>query len=280
MLDIDNLICCPFCKGDLRTNTQNGQQWLCKRELSSYYCNKCNHKFPLVNSIVDFSPVRPKKRTLAQQLMESKSIVEKYEGKSGRGSWFFAGYLGISFKEEMALVKKIAHINNDDTVLDLACGTGLYTRDLAKEGGNRKVIGVDISWPMLKYAIKMIKAQEIENIALFHGDAHHLPLRDFSVDAAICCGALHIFCDVHQALEELSRVIKPNGHLALAVFFAESNLFGKFKRYWRKEMWGIHSFQETELKELLNKASFAPAISHAWGKWMIAGGTRKQGVTH
>ena len=77
--------------------------------------------------------------------MESKSIVEKYEGKSGRGSWLFAGYLGISFKEEMALVKKIAHINNDDTVLDLACGTGLYTRDLAKEGGNRKVIGVDIS---------------------------------------------------------------------------------------------------------------------------------------
>lgn len=275
MLDTDHLICCPLCKGDLKTNTQEGQQWRPKDGPVFYHCAECHQKYPLVGSIVDFLPAIPKKKSLTQQMMESEPFIERYEGKSWRESQLFTAYAGISFKKEMELIKEIAHLNDDDTVLDLACGTGLYTRNLAKESEKRKIVGVDLSWPMLRYAAEKIKDQEINNIVLFHGDAHHLPLKDSSVDAAICSGSLHLFDDARQVLKELFRVIKSNGHLALAVFLTGSNLLGKLDAYWKEVMWGIHPFSETELKELLNEANFKPTIFHAWGVWMIASGIKK-----
>lgn len=80
----------------------------------------------------------------------------KYETKSWRDSWLFAAYAGITLKEEMALIKNNIHLDHDDTVLNLACGTGLYTRYLANENSPKNAIGVDISWPMLRYANKKV----------------------------------------------------------------------------------------------------------------------------
>jgi ubiquinone/menaquinone biosynthesis C-methylase UbiE len=275
MIDTDNLICCPLCKGDLKTNTQKGQQWSSKDGSVFYHCAECNQQYPLVGSIVDFLPPNPKKKSLTQQMMESKPFVHRYEGKSWRESQLFTAYAGISFKKEMELIKEIAHLNDDDTVLDLACGTGLYTRNLAKESAKRKIVGLDISWPMLRYAAEKVAAQKIKNVVLFRGDAHHLPLRASSVHAAICCGSLHLFDDARQVLKELFRVIKSNGHLALAVFLTGSNLLGKIDAYWKEVMWGIHPFCEAELKELLSEASFKPTVFHAWGVWMIASGIKR-----
>lgn len=77
----------------------------------------------------------------------------------------------------MALVKEIVHLGKDDTILDLACGTGLYTRYLVEKSRERKAIGIDISWPMLKYAVKKANDEKIENAVILHGDSHYLPLR-------------------------------------------------------------------------------------------------------
>lgn len=218
MIDINNIICCPFCKGDLRTNGKVRQIGSPRKETNFYYCPPCNRGFPLVDSIVDFLPNAPKKISLAQQMMESSSIVKKYESKSWRKSCLFAAFTGITLKEEMALIEKISHINQDDTVLDLACGTGLYTRYFAKGSDQRKVIGIDISWPMLRYAVKEINDQKIENVKFLHGDAHYLPFKSSAINAVVCCGSLHLFSNVGQVLKEISRVIKPRGHFAIAFF--------------------------------------------------------------
>lgn len=274
MFNIEEIICCPLCKGDLTVDFTYLQHKIPKRKLRFYYCPKCDNKFSFVDSVLDFSTNTPKKISLAQKMMESNNIVQKYEGKSWRGSRLFASYTGITLKEEMALIKEISHIDQDDTVLDLACGTGLYTRYFAKKCDQRKVIGIDISWPMLRYAVNKINEQQIENITFLHGDAHYLPFKADSIDAVVCCGSLHLFNEVNQVVKEISRVIKPYGHLAISIFYTKSNLFSKLKAYLRERIWGIHSFSEQEIKNLMQEEGFKPEIFHKWGFWMIANGKK------
>lgn len=274
-MNIEKIICCPLCKGDLKIDKQKGRQRFPESAFDFYYCLNCSHKYPLVDTIVDFSPHMPKKKSFIQQVMESKSFVEQYEGQWWRESWLFTAYAGISLKNEMALIKEIVHLKKNDTILDLACGTGLYTRYLLEESRERKAIGIDISWPMLKYAVKKVNDEKIENVVFLHGDSHYLPLKNGCIDAAVCCGSLHLFSDVKQALKELSRVLKPKGRLAVAVFLARSNLIGRIQAFWREAIYGIHPFTEADLEALLNEANFKPTIFHAWGVWMIASAIKR-----
>lgn len=99
------------------------------------------------------------------------------------------------------------------TVIDLACGTGDFCRDL-KEGGLNP-LGFDLSWGMLANA--RTEAQ------LAQGDALHLPLVDGSVDGATCGFALRNFVELQPFFLELARVIRPGGRIALLDVCAPDN---------------------------------------------------------
>jgi ubiquinone/menaquinone biosynthesis C-methylase UbiE len=93
--------------------------------------------------------------------------------------------------------------------LDAACGTGRHAAYLASHG--HEVIGVDTSPEMLA------RAREKVPDGVFHEvDLHHLPLADDSVDLVVCAIALSHVPDLGQALEELARVLRPNGHLVIS----------------------------------------------------------------
>ena len=92
-----------------------------------------------------------------------------------------------------------------DLVLDVACGTGDFCREL-EEGGHR-VVGIDFSMGMLQVART--------GAPLIQGDALRLPLRDASVDAATCGFALRNVTDTGDLFDELARVVRPGGRIAL-----------------------------------------------------------------
>lgn len=91
------------------------------------------------------------------------------------------------------------------SVIDLACGTGDFCRDL--EAGGLHPLGFDLSWGMLDNA--RTTAQ------LAQGDALRLPLRDASVDGATCGFALRNFVELEPFFAELARVVRPGGRIAL-----------------------------------------------------------------
>ena len=91
------------------------------------------------------------------------------------------------------------------TVIDLACGTGDFCRDLTE--GGLIPLGFDLSWGMLANA--RTEAQ------LAQGDALRLPLADSSVDGATCGFALRNFAELPSFFNELARVIRPGGRIAL-----------------------------------------------------------------
>ena len=94
-------------------------------------------------------------------------------------------------------------------VLDAACGTGRHSLWLAKQG--HEVIGVDASPAMLAKARAKLPGARFEQ-----GDLAALPLPDASVDAALCALALVHVPDLHPALAELARVVRPGGRIVIS----------------------------------------------------------------
>lgn len=91
------------------------------------------------------------------------------------------------------------------TVIDLACGTGDFCRDL--EAGGLHPLGFDLSMGML--------ANARTDAPLAQGDALSLPLEAGSVDGATCGFALRNFVDLPPFFAELARVVRPGGRIAL-----------------------------------------------------------------
>ncbi len=90
-------------------------------------------------------------------------------------------------------------------VLDLACGTGDFAVDLAEDG--HRPIGVDLSFGML--------ASARTGAPLIQGDLLSLPIADGSVDAAVCGFALRNLVELSPFFDELARVVRPGGRIAL-----------------------------------------------------------------
>jgi demethylmenaquinone methyltransferase / 2-methoxy-6-polyprenyl-1,4-benzoquinol methylase len=102
-----------------------------------------------------------------------------------------------------------AALNPGGSALDLACGTGSLTRDLAKKvGPDGHVLGIDFSQEMLRAA----RSRPTINVAYRLGDATDLQnVPSDSFDAAtIAYGARNI-PDLDALFSEMARVLKPGG---------------------------------------------------------------------
>lgn len=134
----------------------------------------------------------------------TKSAAEVYEE-------FFLPALFQQWKERMT---DAAQIQSGDQVLDVACGTGvLACAARAKVGESGVVVGVDINDGMLAVA-----ERKAANIEWRKSSAEDLPFEDDSFEKVVSQFGLMFFEDRVKALEEMARVLKPNGILAVAVW--------------------------------------------------------------
>lgn len=90
-------------------------------------------------------------------------------------------------------------------VLDVACGTGDLSRELARQ--KLRPIGADLSAGMLRAGHG--------TVPVIHADASDLPLPDAAVDGVACAFGLRNFSDLPGVLAEMARVLRPGGRLAL-----------------------------------------------------------------
>ena len=104
------------------------------------------------------------------------------------------------------------------TVLDLGCGTGTFTVEMARQvGGEGRVHAVDIQAPMVDAARARVEGAGFGSRVDFHQcGAYRLPLERDSVDVAVAIAALSETPQPLFALEELRRVLKPGGRLAVS----------------------------------------------------------------
>jgi demethylmenaquinone methyltransferase / 2-methoxy-6-polyprenyl-1,4-benzoquinol methylase len=114
------------------------------------------------------------------------------------------------------VARKLRSIDSTGSILDVACGTGDLSLALAETTGAR-VVGTDFCRPMLEIAARKT-ANRKRDIKLIEGDALHLPFRDCSFEAVTIAFGLRNLSDVRRGLEELVRVLKPGGYVAVLEF--------------------------------------------------------------
>lgn len=104
------------------------------------------------------------------------------------------------------------------TVLDLGCGTGTFTVEMARMvGADGQVHAVDLQAPLLAQAAERVQIAGLPTTVQFHhSGAYQLPLDRSSVDLAVVIATLSQIPDTALALAELRRVLKPGGRLALS----------------------------------------------------------------
>jgi len=93
-----------------------------------------------------------------------------------------------------------------DLVVDVACGSGPMSRELAQAG--RTVVGLDLSANELKLAVERGPGPWVR------GDALALPFADESVDVVTSSMGLVVAQPLDRVLSEIARVLRPGGVLA------------------------------------------------------------------
>ncbi|SMD24360.1 class I SAM-dependent methyltransferase [Kibdelosporangium aridum] len=149
---------------------------------------------------------------LAHRLMRTNFVPRIYErywrpvlGRVAKG------LNGPSMADEHRFVQENFALRKGDFVLDVACGTGGFTRQFARVVGPEGLaIGLDSSTTMLTHAVALDSAP-----VYLRADAVRPPLRDESLDAVCCFAALHMFAEPMAALDSFARILKPGGRVAL-----------------------------------------------------------------
>jgi SAM-dependent methyltransferase len=114
-----------------------------------------------------------------------------------------------------ALVLDSLHLSGDESIADIGCGNGRYLAELGSRGHRGLAIGLDASPGMLAAAAGRIGG--LPGARLLAGDAAELPLRDRAIDAALAAHMLYHVPVPTQALQELRRVTRPGGQVAVVL---------------------------------------------------------------
>jgi len=123
------------------------------------------------------------------------------------------------FQQWCPRVLDAAGVKAGHRVLDVACGTGVLAREAARRVGPQgRVAGVDQESGMLAVAAEVAPQVEWREAM-----AESLPYLDESFDAVVSQFGLMFFSDRPQALREMTRVLRPGGRLAIAVWDSLEN---------------------------------------------------------
>ena len=159
--------------------------------------------------------------------------------------------------EAVALVVRAAGIGPGRRVVDLAAGTGKFTRLLVPTGA--ELVAVE---PVAGMRAQLDAA--VPGIEVLDGTAENLPLPDESVDAVVCAQAWHWF-DGAAALAEVRRVLRPGGALAVVFNIRDESIA------WVRRLTEITEFYTTKRPHHRDsRAAFAATVAADGGYGEVA----------
>ena len=116
-----------------------------------------------------------------------------------------------------AAVLAAASLSPGERVADVGCGNGAMTIDAARRvGSNGRVLGIDISTPMLDLARRRAKEAGVGNVEFVEADAQVHPLGGGSLDAVFSRFGVMFFDDPEAAFANLASALRPRGRIAFA----------------------------------------------------------------
>lgn len=136
-------------------------------------------------------------------------------------------------------------IGPTDRVLDVGCGVGDYTKEVAQK--TRAVTGTDLN-------VDAARKRYPDVQFLTHDAQQPLPFPDASFDVVLCVNTIEHLADPDALLRELSRVLRPQGRIAITT----ANLDFILHR-WFYDRTHLHEWTLPEFRALVSRA-FVPAF--------------------
>ena len=140
-----------------------------------------------------------------------------------------------------------------DRILEIGCGEGWASRELASLVPEGLVVGLDVSDEMLHKA----RAQSVdcENLLLVWGEAESIPWQEKFFSKAVCVEAFYYFESPEKTLREIYRVLSPGGSLWVLNHLSREN---EFTLDWLPQMKvPVHLPSAEEYRKLFEACGFA-----------------------
>lgn len=130
--------------------------------------------------------------------------------------WDAADYAGNSSAQATWATELIEKLNlrGDEDVLDIGCGDGKVTAQIARRVPGGSALGVDNSEEMLRFAMEAFPRQACPNLRFALRDARCLGLSE-QFDVVFSNAALHWIVDHRPVLAGIRRALRPGGRVLL-----------------------------------------------------------------
>ncbi|XP_039031631.1 uncharacterized methyltransferase At2g41040, chloroplastic-like [Hibiscus syriacus] len=249
------LFACPVCYEPLIRKGPPGLN-LDAIYRSGFKCKKCNKSYSSKDVYLDltvtaglrnYTEVKP----AGTELFRSPLVSFLYE-RGWRQNFNRSGFPGAD--EEFRMAQEYFKPAEGGTLVDVSCGSGLFSRKFAKSGTYSSVIALDFSENMLRQCNDFIKKDvpiSASNIALVRADVSRLPFSSSSIDAVHAGAALHCWPSPSNAFAEISRILRSGGVFVGSTFLRYTSTTPWIIRPFRERVMQSYNFlTEEEIEEL------------------------------
>ena len=192
----------------------------------------------------DFSRLKQVRDTRAQKAQDYFQQVAE--------SWDSVRAMHVSQQRVEEALLEIVGEDFDGELLDIGTGTGRILEVLASRVS--RGVGIDMSSDMLSVARTNLERTDLKHIHVRKGDMYQLPLEDDSFDLAILHMVLHYSDNPAEAIQEASRVLRPDGRLIVVDFAAHA------EEYLRSDYQHHRlGFTDNEIHQCFENAGFSSA---------------------
>ena len=139
-----------------------------------------------------------------------ESIIDQFT----RQAVHYSHMPGHNDEESLRLLMHLVGISGQDTVLDVACGSGIVACAFATMAS--QVTGIDLTPAMLEQAQALAQQRGLSNLSWRQGDIETLPFADDSFSIVLSRYAFHHFLKPGLVLSEMVRVCRPGGKVLIA----------------------------------------------------------------
>lgn len=162
----------------------------------------------------------------------------------------------------------------EDDVLEVACGSGVFLQKYASRV--RHIAGIDHSEIQIRLASKRNRSRiAAGTVEVVRGDSAALPWEDARF-GAVACNCLGCFAEPLRSLQEMYRVLRPGGRVALGIDFCPDETTARRA----EQKWGLPYWTEAEARQMLVDAGFSAVAVLRAKKLTFIKAARQEPVHH
>lgn len=188
--------------------------------------SKSGLKYPVVDGIINLFPKKDRE--------DKNKNRSDYDAVSGLlyNLWVMNPFTisftwGTGALSTLFKMKRLLDIP-DGWILDVPCGTGIFSTSVYKLNPASKFIAMDNSMGMLRAAQKTARSKNIGNVIFIRADVGNLPLKDASISGSFSMAGFHAFPEPDKAALEISRVLKKNAPFTMTAACGEERIISDF----------------------------------------------------